>query len=130
MSAAMDSDIDWVPNRQERREVRRGVWYYGRWILGVTVVVVVLVGAGALVWQRYYGRSSLDTNARNRRASFERQDTDRKLILTLWSQYTATAPDDTAHREALMARMCATYGEVRGSLGDYPTIANALADCP
>ncbi len=105
-------------NRQERADVRWWAAYWIRW----AVVAVVLVAAGALLLHRYVGRAELDIDARNRRASFERQDTDRKTLARKLTEWTALDPGDTAHQAAMRDEMCALVDEIRGSM--TPTQTN------
>lgn len=118
------------PSKDERADIRRTSFFAGRHIATWVVAGVVLVAVLAIGWATFVKPVLLDRDAHNRRASYERQDTDRDEIVKLWTQYTGTDPADTVHRQALMNRMCQTYGEVRGSLGSYPDITAALADCP
>lgn len=102
-------------NKSERADARWWGFYAFRWLIAAMSVVLLLGGIG-LGWSRMTGKYQADTDAQIRRASFERQQTDRDLLSHKLAEWFAIPPTDVAHRNALTEEMCGLADEIRGTL--------------
>lgn len=109
--------------KQEQRDVRWWARYSARWTVTAVVAVAVLAASIAIGWGKVVRPVLLDTDARNRRASYERQESTRVAVTRKISEYT-TATDD-AHRNALRAEICELADQLRGD--PTPTVQTFTA---
>lgn len=99
------------PNRQERREIR-WVQYSARWLTGAVVAIALLAAGVAIGWGKWVKPTLLDTDAKNRRSTYERQESTRVAVTRKISDFTAATSD--AHRNALRIEICELADQLRG----------------
>jgi hypothetical protein len=98
-------------SREERRTYRQGE----RFVAGRTVLyafaAAVLVAVLAIGWATVVRPRQLDADARNRRASYERQESTRVAVSRKITEFTTA---DGAHQAALRAEVCELADQLRG----------------
>jgi len=84
------------------------------WTLG-TVALIAFI---AVAWTAFISPVLLDTDANNRRASYERQETTRSLVVSKITEYEKS--ENEPHKLALQNEICVKFGEIR-NLDDLPS---------
>jgi len=95
-------------NSQERSDVRWWGFYGLRWLIAAIVLIALI----AVVWAKVVTPTLLDTDAENRRSSFERQETYRNQVSDLIVEHEAATND--AHEAATLVRICERAEGIQG----------------
>lgn len=96
-------------DKTDYKDTAKGYVFWTFW----GVIAVVIITVVSLLIMRYAGRESLNIDARNRRASYERQDTNRDLMAHKITEFEFATTE--AQRNALRIEICRLDAETTGN---------------